>query len=244
MIELFQSIFAPPRHLILVLAALWVGLALAEKRTERHHVSKESLNNLVFFSLMAYLAGGRLIYALLHLPAFVQSPSSLISLNLDLFDPLAGLLMAVAAGWMYASRHNLHIRSTLDALTPFAAALAVGVALSHLAAGTAFGRPTDSSWGVELWGAVRHPSQIYQLAASLLIFCLIWFRKTLSPPGMLFLIFTALTAAARLFLEGFRGDSTLVMGGWRVAQVIAWIVLATALFVSERLLREARDSGI
>lgn len=244
MIELFQSIFAPPRHLILVLAALWVGLALAEKRTERHHVSKESLNNLVFFSLMAYLAGGRLIYALLHLPAFVQSPSSLISLNLDLFDPLAGLLMAVAAGWMYASRHNLHIRSTLDALTPFAAALAVGVALSHLAAGTAFGRPTDSPWGVELWGAVRHPSQIYQLAASLLIFCLIWFRKTLSPPGMLFLIFTALTAAARLFLEGFRGDSTLVMGGWRVAQVIAWIVLATALFVSERLLREARDSGI
>lgn len=244
MIGLFPAIFAPPRHLILVLAALWVGLALAEKRTERHHVSKDSLNTLVFFSLLTYLAGGRLIYALLHFPAFVQSPSSLISLNLDLFDPLGGLLVAIAAGWIYASRHSLPLRFTLDALTPLGAALAVGIALSHLAAGTAFGRPTDLPWGIELWGAIRHPSQIYELTASLLIFCLIWFGKTFSPPGILFIRFIASTAAARLFLEGFRGDSILVVGGLRLAQIIAWIVLTVALLVGEELLRRARDPEI
>ena len=235
MIEIFQSTFAPPRHLILLLAALWVGLALAEKRTERHNVSKESLNNLIFLSLISYLAGGRLIYALVHLPAFVQSPSSLISLNLDLFHPPGGLLIAIAAGWIYASRHELPLRFTLDALTPVGAALAIGLALSHLAAGTAFGRQTDSPWGIELWGAMRHPSQIYELVASLLIFALIWFLKPLSRAGVLFITFIALTAAGRLFLEGFRGDSTLVLGGFRLAQVIAWVVLGAALVASEWL---------
>ena len=35
MISFFRTVFAPPRHLILLLAAVWIGLALAEKRAER-----------------------------------------------------------------------------------------------------------------------------------------------------------------------------------------------------------------
>ncbi len=233
MMEFFQATFAPPRHLILVLAALWIGLALAEKRTESHKVSRDTLNNLVFSSLIGYLIAGRLIYALANLPAFVQSPWSLISPNLELFDPLAGLLIAVVVAWRYSSRHNLALRPTLDALTPFFAVLAVGISLSHLAAGTAFGRPTGSLWGVELWGAIRHPSQLYELAASLLIFSMIWFRKSSSQPGILFITFVALTASARLFLEAFRGDSTFVLGGVRLAQIIAWIVLGISLMIGE-----------
>ena len=240
MMELFQSVFAPPRHLILLLGALWAGLALAEKRTERNQVSSESLNNLVFFGLASYLAGGRVVYALLNFPAFMQSPSSLVSLNLDLFDPPGGMLTALLTGWIYALRHNLLLRPTLDALTPCFAMLVVGISLAHLAAGTAFGRPTDLPWGIQLWGAVRHPSQIYELIASVLILCLIWFRIRTSPPGLLFVTFMALTAAARLFLESFRGDSTLVLGGLRLAQVIAWTVLAAALIASERLLQSQK----
>lgn len=237
MIDLFQSLFAPPRHLILVVVALWIGLALAEKRTENHKVSKDTLNNLVFASLIGYMIGGRLIYALANLSAFGQSPWSLISPNLDLFDPLGGLLIALVVGWIYTSQHDVALRPTLDALTPFFAALAVGISLSHLAAGTAFGRPTDSPWGMELWGAIRHPSQVYELVASLLIFSVVWFCKPSSLPGILFITFVALTAATRLFLEGFRGDSAFVLGGVRLAQLIAWIVLGAALVFNEWLLQ-------
>jgi phosphatidylglycerol:prolipoprotein diacylglycerol transferase len=107
------------------------------------------------------------------------------------------------------------------------------VSLSHLAAGTAFGSPTNLPWGIELWSATRHPAQIYELIASLLIFGFIWFRRVDSPPGKIFLLFVALTAASRLFLEAFRGDSTLIFGGVRFAQVIAWIVLAAAFLAYE-----------
>ena len=237
MIALFRSLFAPPRHLILMLAALWLGLSLAERRAQKHGVSVEALNNMVLYSVLGYVIGGRLMFALVNLSAFTASPLSVFSINPDLFDPTGALFTSILVGFVYGQRQKLALWSTLDALTPLFATLAIGLSLSHLAAGTAFGSPTDLPWGIDLWNATRHPSQIYELAASLLIFALIWSRKVESPSGFMFLLFTALTAGSRLFLEAFRGDSTLIFGGIRLGQVLAWLILVLALFASESVRR-------
>ncbi|HUG34727.1 MAG TPA: prolipoprotein diacylglyceryl transferase family protein [Anaerolineales bacterium] len=242
MIESFRILFAPPRHLILIVAALWIGLALAEKRSERHGVSKESLNNLTFYSLLGYIIGGRVLYALANFLAFAPSPLSLFSPNPDLFDPSAAIVSAMIVGVVYGKRQNLAFWGTLDSLFPVFAVLAMGLHLSHLAAGTAFGSPTDLPWGIELWNATRHPTQIYELIASLVIFGLLWFRKSDSSPGILFLNFAALTAGARLFLEAFRVDSTLIFGEFRLAQIVAWVVMATVLLAKESL-GQRKESG-
>ena len=236
MLTLFRSLFAPPRHLILILAALWIGLTLSERRAGRHGIPKEALNNLLYYSVLGYILGGRLLFALANLSAFTQSPLSLFSLNIDLFDPLGALVSALLVAFIYGQRQKLPLWPALDALTPLFAVLWIGISLSHLAAGTAFGSPTTVPWGIELWSATRHPTQVYELIASLLIFAVIWFRKPSIPPGASFLLFVALIAGSRLFLEAFRGDSTLVLGGLRLAQVIAWIVLAAALLIGERVL--------
>ena len=238
MISFFRSLFAPPRHLILLLAASWIGPALAEKRAEQHGISKEALTTFVFYSFFGYLLGGRLLYALSNYSAFIQSPLNIFSLNLDLFDPIAALATAVIVGLVYGFRQKLLLWSTLDALTPLFAIMAIGISLSNLAAGTAFGSPTELPWGIELWGATRHPTQIYEGITLLFIFSLIWLRKSNSPHGSSFLLFVALTAGTHLLLEAFRGDSILIFGGLRLAQVIAWVVLATALFLNEFLPRE------
>jgi phosphatidylglycerol:prolipoprotein diacylglycerol transferase len=240
MITLFRSLFAPPRHLILLLAALWLGLYLSEKRVERRGISKDSLNNIVFYSVLGYMIGGRVLFALENISAFTQSPLSAFSINIDLFDPIGALVIALLVGFAYGQRQKLPLWSTLDALTPLLAVLAIGLSLSHLAAGTAFGAPTTLPWGIDLWNVTRHPSQIYDLITSLLIFGFVGIRKTDSPPGLDFLLFAALTASGRLFLEAFRGDSTLIFGGIRLAQVIAWIVLAIAIFASELIRREEK----
>jgi prolipoprotein diacylglyceryltransferase len=76
---------------------------------------------------------------------------------------------------------------------------------------------------------------VYELIVSFLIFTLLWFRRTHSIPGSEFLLFTALTAGSHLFLEAFRGDSILILGGVRLGQVVAWLVLALALIASESI---------
>jgi prolipoprotein diacylglyceryltransferase len=235
MIALFRTLFAPPRHLILLLAALWLGLTLAEKQGEEHRISREELTNLVTYSLFGYILGGRLLFALANLSVFAKSPLSLFSLNLDLFDPFAALVVAILVGLIYGHRRKLLFWSALDALTPLFAILAIGLSLTHLAAGTAFGSPTNLPWGIELWNATRHPTQIYELVASLLIFGWLWFRAVNAQPGLHFLTFVALTAGAHLFLEAFRGDSILIAGGFRLTQVIAWVILIVAFVMSESI---------
>lgn len=235
MLSLFRALFAPPRHLILVIAALWIGLALAEKRTERHGISKESLNNLTFYSLFACLISGRVLYALANLSAFIPSPLSLFSPNPDLFDSTSALISAALVGFINTRGQNLPIWNTLDALTLIFASLNIGLSLAHLAAGTAFDSPTDLPWGIDLWNATRHPTQIYELIASLLIFGVMWAHKPDSPPGIVFLHFTVLTAGTRLFLEVFRADSVLVLGEFRLAQIVAWVILASALLAIESI---------
>ena len=235
MIETFRSLFAPPRHFILIVVAMWIGLTLAEKRTERYGISKEQLNNISFYGLFGYIIGGRLLFALSNLSAFSQSPLSVFSPNPDLFDPTGGLVTAILVGFVYGQRHKLQLWGTLDALTPIFAMIAIGLSLAHLAAGTAFGSPTALPWGIDLWNATRHPTQVYELIVSLAIFSWLWFRKADHLNGLIFLNFVALTAGARLFLEAFRGDSTLILGEFRLTQIATWGILLIVLLAIESI---------
>ncbi|MBK8821347.1 MAG: prolipoprotein diacylglyceryl transferase [Anaerolineales bacterium] len=233
MLTLFRNIFSPPRHMILLVFATWIALSLAEKRTERHGVNKEDLNNITFYGLIAFVIGGRISFVLQNLPAFIKSPADIVSINTDIFDPLGALAAALIVALVYGQRRGLFLWPTLDALTPFFAVITIGLGLSHLAAGTAFGKETNLIWGIDLWNATRHPTQIYETLASLLIFSLLWFKKHDPRPGILFLTYAALTAASQLFIQAFRGNSTLIFNGLRQEQLIAWIILALCFVLFE-----------
>ena len=218
---------------LILLAGLWLGINLAERYADRFGVKASELSKLIMLSLLAALLGARLVYALRYLEVFLASPLSLLSLNPGLLDSLGGLACAILVGWIYTQRKKLPLWGTLDALTPAAAVMAIFLALAHLASGAAFGAETNLPWALELWGATRHPSQIYEALAAALILLVCWpGRKTWheSPPGTYFLSFVALSAGARLFLEAFRGDSLTWLWGLRTNQIIAWLVLAISLW--------------
>ncbi|MBN1666397.1 MAG: prolipoprotein diacylglyceryl transferase [Anaerolineales bacterium] len=220
------------------LVGLWLGLTLAEKQAARHQSEASHLYNLVFYGLMAAIIGARLSYAAQYLDSFLANPLSLLSLNPALLDPAGGLLVGLLVAFVYGNRKQLALWSTLDALTPLLAVMAVAMGLSHLAAGDAFGRPTTLPWGIELWGARRHPTQIYQIILALLILWQVlrpWWRAVSAVTGRVFLQFTALTAAATILNETLRGDSLLLANGLRVTQLIAFVILAGSLWmVSKR----------
>jgi len=128
---------------------------------------------------------------------------------------------------------GLPLWPALDALTPGLAAVMIAIGLAHIASGDAFGSPADLPWAIQLgspadlpwaiqlWGARRHPTQIYETLAAALIFASTLQKPTPYPfPGSAFLRFAAITAAARLFLEAFRDDSLLMLGGIRTMQVV------------------------
>lgn len=216
---------------LMYLLGLWLGLSLAEKFAPRRGIAADTLYNLVFTGLIAGILGARLGYVLQYPDAFLASPLSLVSPNPGLLDPFSGFAAALIAALVYGARKKLEVWNTLDALTPFFAVFMIGAALANAASGAGFGMETSLPWGIELWGAKRHPTQFYELGGAIVI--LLWLgrlsKRTDVPPGRLFLTFLALTAGARLFFEAFRGDSTLILDGIRAAQVVAWLVLSGAL---------------
>lgn len=217
---------------LMYLLGLWFGLLLAEKFAPRRGISPDALYNLVFTGLISGILGARLGYVLQYSDAFLASPLSLVSLNPGLLDPFSGFAAALIAALVYGARKKLDVWNTLDALTPLLAVFMIGAALANAASGAAFGIETSLPWGIDLWGAKRHPTQFYELSGAILILLALGLRskENAQPAGAMFLIFIALTAGARLFFEAFRGDSTLILGGIRTGQVIAWLMLAGTLW--------------
>ncbi len=220
---------------LFVLASIYIGMTLTEKRAAHSGLNSASLDNLILLALFGFLAGGRLSFALTHWDSFRASPLDIFSVNASLFDLAGGLAAGLIVALIYGQRKGLAFWPTLDALTPFFATVLVGLGLSHLASGSAFGRETSLPWAVELFGAKRHPSQVYEVALALFILSLVGMRRPLPVAGAQFLTFVAWTAGARLFLEAFRGDSTLIFGGLRLGQILAWVVLAVAFLALTRL---------
>jgi len=228
---------AIPTPAILILLGIWIGLALAERHITQHGLNADQLFNLVLIGIIAGVVGARLAYVLCYPQAFADNPPDIFSRNLGLFDPLIGSVVGILAAAIYAQKKQLPLRSTLDSLTPGLAVFTLALSLSHLASGEAYGAPTTLPWGLEVWGVRRHPSQIYEAIAAIFILGYLWpGRKFVGKlkSGVYFVYFVTLTSTARLILEGFRGDSVLLPGGLRVAQVIAWIILAICLYAINR----------
>lgn len=225
---------------LFLIIAVWIGINLVERSANHYKLSAETLSNLIMIALIAGVLGGRIAYAARIPEAFAGNPLNLISLNAGLFDMTGAIAAAIIGALVYGQRKKLSLLATLDALVPFFGMLAIGIGLSNFASGNAFGAETTLPWGIELWGAIRHPSQIYEVLGAFVTLNLVFPPKAdaKSPAGVSFATFVAITAGYRLFIEAFRGDSTLIFGDLRAAQVLMFVVLAIALWGIDQLSSE------
>lgn len=243
---------ALPAPQLLLLIGFWVGLDLAEKQSSYFKVDSGKLMNLILISLVAGMLGARLIFAAQAPAAFLDSPLNLLAPRPDMLDATGGWVAAGLSGLIYGRARKLPLWSTLDALTTLFIGLSVTLGLSHLASGDAYGTSARLPWSIDLWGELRHPSQVYETLAVLLVASAVWpggkiSYATLRPgyAGLRWWTFLAMTAGTRIFLEAFRGDSILLWDALRQAQAVAWVVLAISLWqIGQRIQKsEAAPAG-
>jgi len=220
---------------LIILVGTWLGLFLAERQAGRFQLNGSMLYNMAFSGLLAGVIGARATYVAHYSSAFLANPASLYSLNINMFEPVWGILIGLTTSSLYVWLKRMPHKTTVDAITSALAIIAISIHLAQFASGDAYGSAANLPWAVELWGIKRHPVQIYETLVAILILGIIWPRPGwLQNPGQRFLAFIAMSAGARVFLEAFRGDSTF-WEGIRIAQVIAWLVLAASLWAIRKV---------
>jgi prolipoprotein diacylglyceryltransferase len=213
-----------------LLTGVWIGFTLIEKESARLKVDTRKITSTVFYGLIAGLIGARLGYALQFLDVYLSNPLSLFSIDANTLSPELGILIGLIVAFVLEGRYQLALRPSLDALAPGLAVFMIALGVAHILSGEAYGAPTRLPWSIFLWADYRHPSQIYETVAAIGIF-LVAMRRPFGGQGagLNFLFVVAASAVARIFLEAFRGDSVVLPGGFRAAQVIGLGVLAVSI---------------
>lgn len=215
---------------LLLPAGVWLATWLLDREGPRLGLPAEALNRTVLVGLVCGVLGARLGYAVRYLDVYLDSPLGLLSLNPTTLAIEEGVLAGVGVAVIYGARKRLPLWPTLDAMTPGLAAFALAAGFSRLASGDGFGAPADLPWAIALWGARRHPSQIYELLAAGLVLWAIWEMRLRAPfAGFTFLAYMAMATTSRIFLEAFRGDSVILLGMLRSAQLIGLAMLGASL---------------
>lgn len=219
-----------PTGPLLALLALYAALWLAARLAQPQGLEGDHLWNLGFVAALATLIGARLAYVVQFWPIYRQDLPAIVSLRPGTLAWTPGVLLGLLAGLIYVRRARLPLATALDALAPGALLGLAILSLADFLTGNAYGTPGAVPWAVELWGARRHPVQLYHLGA-LLIALVVVLRQPLAPSGQRAWLALFLYALSRLLCDAWRGDSHILAGGFRAEQIIA---LAVALMVWAR----------
>ncbi len=192
----------------IIFAYWWLGRAI---RRPGSPLSQQHADDLILYSTLGIIVGGRLFYILFYDQNLLAIPEAFQLWNggMSFHGGLTGLLIGLM--W-YARRKGLsglRIADYIACVAPFGQMLG---RLANFINGELWGRATDVPWAVIFPGGgevARHPSQLYAaVGEGLLIFVvlqlLFWKTDARYKPGFLLGLAIAMYACARFFGEFFR----------------------------------------
>lgn len=208
------------------LAAAWI-LRLELKRCDQ---DPELASSVVFVGAIAGLIGARLLFIVEEWDSFTRAPLSILFSGAG-FSWYGGFLAgAVAAAWIF-KKDQIPLLRAGDLSAP---ALALGYGIGRigcfLAGDATWGKISDVPWAMAFPNALAgwvdpltglpyppgvrvHPTQLYELIQSLVVFAILWsLRKRPHPEGMIFSLYLVLAGAMRFIVEFWRVNPIVAVG--------------------------------
>lgn len=242
--KLFQiGSFYLPTYGVLValgfLAGLWITLVLAR----RAGLPEEKITNLAVGCAIAGILGAKLFMFLFDIGYYVRNPGQIFTLETlqaaGVFH--GGFIAAFLFAVLYMRNQRLPAFPTMDVFAP---GVALGQAIGRLgcfAAGCCWGKECSLPWGVRFRSNAAspvpldktlHPVQLYESAADLIIFGILYRRISCShQPGQVIGLYLVLYSTARFIIEFFREHEQALVGPFSLTQWIALALLAVGVAI-------------
>lgn len=197
------------------LFGLLIGWFLLSRNVQKNNLklSKENMEDLVFYVTLGIILGGRLGYVLFYgNGVFWRHPLQIFAIwhgGMSFHGGIAGVIISL---WVYARKIKMPFLQVTDLVVLY---VPIGIFLGRLANfvnDELWGRPSDVPWAVKFpsGGYVpRHPSQLYEaLAEGVVMFIVLnwlWrYKSVREKTGLVSAVFAILYAVFRMSMEQFR----------------------------------------
>jgi phosphatidylglycerol---prolipoprotein diacylglyceryl transferase len=245
--------FYIPTYGVLVALGFLAGLGMTLRLSRRVGLSPEKITNLAVYCAIAGILGAKLFMFLFDAGKYLSHPSQIFSLETlqaaGVFH--GGFIAAFVVATLYIRRQNLPVWLTMDAFAP-------GISLGHsigrlgcFAAGCCWGKECHLPWGVYFRSndaapvpldKPLHPVQLYESAANLIIFAILYRLFTGSHrPGQVIGLYLVLYSVVRFVIEFFREHEQSLWGPLSITQ---WIALGMLVLGAAILLRTRRRTAL
>ena len=213
-------------------------------------MAQRHADDLMLYSTLGIILGGRLGYVLFYRPDLFETPLAVFKVwegGMSFHGGLIGVLVAIGYLVWRNKLSYLRVGDYVACVVPFG--LLFG-RLANFVNAELWGRPTDVPWAVifptDPSGLPRHPSQLYEAGLegallAIILAVLFWKTDVRHRPGFLGGVFLAGYGASRFIVEYFRNpDAHLIefaertgmsMGQWLT---VPMILIGLYLMISSR----------
>ena len=239
---------------VIILAAILIGSAIFLKAAKKEGYNEEFLTNTLFYMVIFSIVGARLYYVIFNIGYYAKNPFEIIAVwngGLAIHGGIIGGSLCL----LYNARKNK--KSFLRLTDLLAPSLILGQAIGRWgnffnseAHGPEVARTVLENMhipkfiinGMNIDGVYYHPTFFYESIWCLLgfILLLVLKKKTKLRRGGLTGIYFIWYSVARFFIEGLRTDS-LMLGSFKIAQVISVILFMLGLYL---LFRKKKDTRL
>ena len=189
--------------------------------------------------IIAGILGARLYYCIVNYPYYIHNPLEIFDIRQGGLSIHGMLIAGIVTVYFLAKKYHVNLLRLLDVL-------ACSVILAQSAGrwgnffnSEAFGYPTGGNWGVFIPVSQRpveflnyeffHPAFLYESFLDLVVFVLLIFILRRTRAGCTFFWYLILYSVVRIFVEYFRIDSVLNIGGFPIAQVVSVLLIIAGL---------------
>jgi phosphatidylglycerol:prolipoprotein diacylglycerol transferase len=237
------------------LAALCAG-GVVQLELKRYRLNPELASEMIVAAAAGGVVGARLLFILEEWNSFIRAPLDFILSGAG-FSWYGGMLGGALAVTWVVRRHGIPWLKAADISAP-AAALGYGIGRigCFLAGDATWGKVTDVPWAMAFPNAVSgwvdpltgvpyppgvrvHPTQLYELIQSLIIFAFLWpLRDKGYPEGTMFWLYLILAGSMRFAVEFLRANPLIALGMTEYQWIsLVLIMLGLTLIVSPRITR-------
>lgn len=224
-----------------------VGFALAwllgrwRIKNQLCSLSLRDLEDLIFYSVLGVVIGGRLGYVLFYkLNYYLSDPLSALYLwegGMSFHGGLLGVLVVIL---FFSKKRGWKFLEVADFIAPLIPLGIVAGRLGNFINGELWGRATTVSWGMVFPqaqdGIVRHPSQLYEMGLEgFALFTLVWwFARKPRPTGQTSAIFLMGYGVFRVMVEFTREPDNylgLFAGVFSMGQLLSLPMIIIGFFI-------------